>query len=51
MVRLGLNLFKQLPRTVNVSQPDGTVKELPDPKANNFSTDMLLTLEGKAQVN
>ncbi|BAT55494.1 hypothetical protein NOS3756_44810 [Nostoc sp. NIES-3756] len=39
-----------LPRTVVVSQPDGSVKELPDPKANNFSTDMLLTLDGKAQV-
>jgi len=39
-----------LPRTVVVSQPDGSVKELPDPKANNFSTDMLLTLGGKAQV-
>ena len=41
---------KQLPRTVNVPQPDGTLKELPDPKSNNFSTDMLLTLEGKAQI-
>ncbi|MFN6487781.1 MULTISPECIES: DUF4330 domain-containing protein [unclassified Nostoc] len=40
---------QQLPRTVNVFQPDGTVKELPDPKTNNFSTDMLLTLEGKAK--
>ncbi|MBD2343381.1 DUF4330 domain-containing protein [Anabaena subtropica] len=39
-----------LPRTVVVSQPDGSVKELPDPKANNFSTDMLLTLNGNAQV-
>ncbi|MBD2505024.1 DUF4330 domain-containing protein [Anabaena azotica] len=42
--------IKVLPRTVVVSQPDGSVKELPDPKANNFSTDMLLTLDGKAQV-
>ncbi|HEY9799927.1 MAG TPA: DUF4330 domain-containing protein [Leptolyngbyaceae cyanobacterium] len=42
--------IKVLPRTVVVSQPDGSVKELPDPKANNFSTDMLLTLNGKAQV-
>ncbi|QLE56481.1 DUF4330 domain-containing protein [Nostoc sp. TCL26-01] len=39
-----------LPRTVVATQPDGSVKELKDPKANNFSTDMLLTLDGKAQV-
>ncbi|MDF5709642.1 MAG: DUF4330 domain-containing protein [Nostoc sp. S4] len=42
--------IQQLPRTVNVSQPDGSVKELPDPKTNNFSTDFLLTLDGKAQI-
>lgn len=42
--------IQQLPRTINVSQPDGTVKELPDPKTNNFSTDLLLTLGGKAQL-
>ncbi|MEH2419809.1 MAG: DUF4330 domain-containing protein [Nostoc sp.] len=41
--------IQQLPRTVNVFQPDGTVKELADPKTNNFSTDLILTLEGKAQ--
>ncbi|RCJ39207.1 pyruvate/2-oxoglutarate dehydrogenase complex,dihydrolipoamide dehydrogenase (E3) component [Nostoc minutum NIES-26] len=48
--QIGIKDIKVLPRTVNVFQPDGTVKELPDPKTNNFSTDMLLTLEGKAQV-
>ncbi|MBH8576790.1 DUF4330 domain-containing protein [Nostocaceae cyanobacterium CENA369] len=42
--------IKVLPRTINVFQPDGTVKEMPDPKTNNFSTDMLLTLDGKAQM-
>lgn len=41
---------QQLPRTINIPQPDGTVKELPDPKTNNYSTDLLLTLDGKAQV-
>jgi hypothetical protein len=41
---------EQLQRTVVATQPDGSVRELPDPKANNFSTDMLLTLNGKAQV-
>ncbi|MBW4642020.1 MAG: DUF4330 domain-containing protein [Goleter apudmare HA4340-LM2] len=48
--QIGIKSIQQLPRTINVTQPDGTVKELPDPKANNFSTDFLLTLEGKALV-
>ncbi|MCC5630720.1 DUF4330 domain-containing protein [Nostoc sphaeroides] len=47
--QIEIKSVQQLPRTVNVFQPDGTVKELPDPKTNNFSTDMLLTLEGKAK--
>ncbi|WP_373524956.1 DUF4330 domain-containing protein [Nostoc sp.] len=47
--QIQIKSVQQLPRTVNVSQPDGTVKELPDPKTNNFSTDMILTLEGKAK--
>ncbi|MEH2303520.1 DUF4330 domain-containing protein [Nostoc sp.] len=42
--------IQQLPRTINIPQPDGTVKELPDPKTNNFSTDLILTLDGKAQL-
>ncbi|MCC5609329.1 DUF4330 domain-containing protein [Nostoc sp. CHAB 5834] len=47
--QIEIKSVQQLPRTVNVFQPNGTVKELPDPKTNNFSTDMLLTLEGKAK--
>jgi len=39
-----------LARTLAVPQPDGTVKELPDPRSNSFSTDMLLTLEGAARI-
>lgn len=39
-----------LPRTLSVPQPDGSLKELQDPRKNNFSTDMLLTLEGKANL-
>jgi hypothetical protein len=43
---------KQLPRNVLVPQPDGTVKVLPDPRAQetSFSTDMLLTIAGQGQV-
>jgi Domain of unknown function (DUF4330) len=48
--QIEIKSIQQLPRTINVFQPDGSVKELPDPKSNNFSTDLLLTLDGKAQV-
>ncbi|BAY83964.1 hypothetical protein NIES267_34580 [Calothrix parasitica NIES-267] len=40
---------KQLPITINVTQPDGSVKELPDPSAK-FQTDIFITLTGKAQI-
>ena len=40
---------KQLPITINVTQPDGSVKELPDPSAK-FETDIFITLTGKAQI-
>ncbi|PPS44251.1 DUF4330 domain-containing protein [Chroococcidiopsis sp. TS-821] len=41
---------KQLPRTLLVPQPDGSIREMTDPRANQFSTDMLLTLAGRAQI-
>ncbi len=47
---INIKSVEELPRTLSVPQPDGTVKELPDPRKKNFSTDMLLTLEGKAQL-
>jgi len=40
---------KQLPITINVTQPDGSVKELPDPSAK-LETDIFITLTGKAQM-
>lgn len=40
-----------LPETILATQPNGSVKVLPNPKAGqDFSADMLLTLEGKGQV-
>ncbi len=40
-----------LPRTVTVSQPDGSVRALPDPRPEMaFSSNVLFTLEGKGQV-
>jgi hypothetical protein len=45
-----IEALKELPRTVLVPQPNGTVKELPDPRSNSFSTDMLITLGGQATI-
>jgi hypothetical protein len=42
--------IKELPRTLLVPQPDGSLKEIADPRANSFSTDMLMTLGGKATI-
>lgn len=47
---IAIKSIQQLPRTLSVPQPDGSLKELVDPRENNFSTDMILTLEGKAQL-
>jgi hypothetical protein len=42
---------QSLPRTVAVSQPDGSVKPLPDPRPElNYTVDMIVTLGGEAQV-
>ena len=48
--QVGIKSVKELPRTVIVPQPDGSVKALPDPRKDSFSTDMLITLAGKAQI-
>ena len=39
-----------LPRKIIVTQPDGSIKLMEDPRENIFSTDMLLTLAGKATI-
>ncbi|NJO77791.1 MAG: DUF4330 domain-containing protein [Cyanobacteria bacterium RM1_2_2] len=42
---------KQLPRSVAVPQPDGSVKPMPDPRPElNYTVDMMITLGGEAQV-
>lgn len=48
--QIEIKSVQQLERTVLVPQPDGSLKELPDPRPKQFSTDMLLTLGGKAQI-
>ena len=40
-----------LPRTVNVPQPDGTVKALPDPRPElNNMKDLVITFRGEGQI-
>lgn len=41
---------RELARTIPVPQPDGSLKSLPDPRPDNFSQDMILTLGGKAEM-
>lgn len=48
--KIGIKSIQQIDRTIPVPQPDGSVKELPDPRSNIFSKDFILTLEGKATV-
>ncbi|MBD2181827.1 DUF4330 domain-containing protein [Planktothrix sp. FACHB-1355] len=48
--QVDIKAVKELPRTVVVPQPDGSVKALPDPRKDTFSTDMVITLTGKAQI-
>ncbi|MDJ0615686.1 MAG: DUF4330 domain-containing protein [Calothrix sp. MO_192.B10] len=38
------------PRNIIATLPDGTVKEVEDPRETSFSKDILLTITGKAQV-
>jgi Domain of unknown function (DUF4330) len=48
-----VNVLKvqNLPRTTAVPQPDGSVKAIPDPRPElQYTTDMLITLGGKAQI-
>ena len=48
--QIDIKSIKELPRTIVATQPDGSVREVEDPRENNFSKDMLLTLEGKATI-
>ncbi|MFE1747787.1 DUF4330 domain-containing protein [Coleofasciculus sp. H7-2] len=48
--QMEIKSIKILPRSVTVPQPDGSVKALPDPRPDSFSTDMLMTFGTKAQI-
>ncbi len=47
--KMTIKSVKQIPITINVTQPDGSVKELPDPRAK-FETNLFITLAGKAKM-
>ncbi len=48
--QMGIKSVKQIPITVVVSQPDGSVKELPDPRTKQLNTNIIVTLEGAAKM-
>ncbi|MGB7443254.1 MAG: DUF4330 domain-containing protein [Coleofasciculaceae cyanobacterium] len=41
---------RELPDTLAVPQPDGSVKELPDPRRDSFRSSLLMTIGGEAQI-
>jgi hypothetical protein len=50
--QLNIKSVKTLDRKLAVPQPDGSLKVLPDPRAEeSFSTDMLIVLAGQATIN
>lgn len=48
--QIPIKSIEVLPRKIIVTQPDGTVKLIPDPRENVFSTDMILTLADKGTI-
>lgn len=48
--QVDIKSVQELQRTLAVPQPDGSVRELADPRSNSFSTDMLMTLGGQATI-
>ncbi|MFH7245546.1 MAG: DUF4330 domain-containing protein [Spirulina sp.] len=49
--QVDIKSVQRLPRSTAVPQPDGSVIALPDPRPElNYTIDMLITLEGEAQM-
>ncbi|NET50704.1 MAG: DUF4330 domain-containing protein [Merismopedia sp. SIO2A8] len=50
--KVDVKSVQRLPRSVATPQPDGSIKSFPDPRPElDFTIDMMITLEGDAQVN
>ena len=47
--QVDIKSVRQLERLIPVTQPDGSVKALKDPRPDSYSMDMLLTVAGKGQ--
>lgn len=49
--QVDIKTVEDIPRLVEVAQPDGSVKGLPDPRPEfKFAKNLLFTLEGKGQI-
>ena len=49
--QVDIKTVDNIPRTVEVPQPDGSVKALPDPRPEaKYARNLLITLEGKGQL-
>ncbi len=48
--QIKIKSMEVFPRTIIANLPDGTIKEVKDPRKSSFSKDILLTLAGKAQI-
>jgi hypothetical protein len=48
--QVDVKTVQQLPKTLVMPQPDGSAKVVPDPRTDTYSTDLRLTLGGKAQI-
>jgi Domain of unknown function (DUF4330) len=47
--QVDIQKVRQIDRTISVTQPDGSLKVMKDPKPDSYSMDMLLTVNGKGQ--
>jgi hypothetical protein len=49
--QVNIKEVEMLPRDLAITQPDGSVKPLPDPRTEaQYSSNLLITLEGKAEI-
>jgi hypothetical protein len=49
--QVDIKKVEELPKTILATQPDGSVKELPDPRdKSSYSLDMIMTIGGQAQI-
>jgi Domain of unknown function (DUF4330) len=47
--QVDIKSVRQLERTISTPQPDGSLKALKDPRPDLYSTDMIVTVNGKGQ--